>query len=86
MLVILILVMRMSEPRSTDHQWLSSGADQKHVFSVRRPSTASPGEWSSNTLLEVAGGGIGEGGEEGEILSFLEECDVIMETFDQNNL
>ena len=48
------MVMRTLLPRSTDHQWLSSGADQKHVFSDGTPSTAWPGEWSSNTLLEVA--------------------------------
>lgn len=53
-LVILILLTSMSPPRSTIHQWLSSGADQKQLLSVRRPSTASPGEWSTSTLLDVA--------------------------------
>ena len=79
-LVILILEIARSAPRSTIHQWLSSGADQKHVSSVNKPSSASPGSCSAWELLDVAGrreerrgrrggrggGGGGEEGEEGE--------------------
>ena len=64
-LVILILEIARSAPRSTIHQWLSSGADQKHVSSVNKPSTASPGSCSAWELLDVAGRGGGGGGGRG---------------------
>ena len=60
-LAILILEIARSAPRSTIHQWLSSGADQKHVSSVNKPSTASPGSCSAWELLDVAGRGGGGG-------------------------
>ena len=64
-LAILILEIARSAPRSTINQRLSSGAEQKHVSSVNKPSTASPGSCSAWELLDVAGRG-GEEREEGE--------------------
>lgn len=56
MLVTLILVMVMSAPRSTIHQWLVSGAVQKQESSVSSPSTASLAVCSAWLLLAEAAG------------------------------
>ncbi len=46
-------------PRSTIHQWEVSGADQKQLSTVRRPSTDCEAAWVARALLDeaVVGGG-----------------------------